>query len=206
MLKLKLKEASALCLMTLMLSNCQQFAKNFQTRGGEEVVLHSWVLGTKFMDKRKNKTYPGKTKAYVYKNTKLRLDVYDPFGLITVGNLVINGDQMSLHTLDGVDYKGEVSRDKIQKLLKVDVNPKDLFSLFTQNGFEDKHWGCAVDDTGRLLKECVSRLHKMKIDWSGSMTQKGTVMTLDHIKAKLTFKVKSYQSYSSVNEKLFELK
>jgi hypothetical protein len=189
----------------LQLSSCQQFAKNFQTRGGEEVVLHSWILGTKFLDKRKNKNYPGKTKVYIHKNSKLRLDVYDPFGLISVGNLVINGDRMSLRTIDGVNYKGEVSREKIQQLLKVDVNPKDLFSLFTQSGFEDKHWGCAVDESGRLLQECVSRLHKMKVEWSGSMTQKGTVVTLDHVKAFLTFKVKGYQSYSKMDERLFEL-
>lgn len=169
------------------------------------MVLHSWVLGTKFLDKRKDKTYPGKTKVYLHEDNKLRLDIYDPFGLVSVGNLIINGDQMSLHTIDGVDYKGEVSREKIQKLLKVDVNPKDLFSLFTQNGFEDKHWGCAVDESGRLLKECVSRLQKMRVEWSGPMTQKGTVMTLDHLRGLLTFKVKGYQSYSAVDERLFKL-
>ena len=169
------------------------------------MVLHGWVLGTKFLDKRKDKTYPGKTKVYISGESKLRLDVYDPFGLVNVGKLVINGDQMSLHTIDGVDYKGEVNRDKIQQLLRVDVNPKDLFSLFTQNGFEDEHWSCAVDENGMLLKECLSRLHKMKVEWSNSMTQKDTVMTLDHIKALLTFKVKSYKSYSTVDERLFEL-
>ncbi len=170
------------------------------------MVLHSWVLGTKFNDKIKNKSYPGKTKVYIHGDSKLRLDVYDPFGLVSVGSLIINGDQMSLNTLEGVDYTGPLNRDKVVELLKVDVNPQDLFSLFTQSGFEDEHWDCAVDESGRLFEECVSRLYKMKVQWSGSMTQKGTRLILEHTKALLVFKVKAYKSYPEVDKRLFELK
>ncbi len=169
------------------------------------MALHGWVLGTKYFDKKREKNYPGKTKVYIYGEDKLRMDIFDPFGFVTVGTLIINGDQMSLDMIQGEGYKGPIDSDKVRKLLKVDVNPKDLFSLFTQTGFEDKHWSCAVDEKGLALKECMSGAHQMNVRWSGQMTQKGTEVSLDHVRAKLLFKVKSYKSYPDYDERLFKL-
>lgn len=191
--------------MLPLLSSCQQFAKNFQTRGDSKVVLHSWVLGTKYFDKRKNKMYPGKTKVYIVDGDKIRMDIFDPFGFVTVGTLIVNGNFMSLKTIEGANYKGPTDGEKIKELLKVDVNREDLFSLFTQSGFVDKHWSCAVDESGKVLKECISGLHGLNINWSGLMTQKGTEVFLDHERVQLTFKVKSYRSYESDGERLFKL-
>lgn len=191
--------------MTLLLTSCQQFAEKFKTRGDKTVVLHSWVLGTKFFDKTKNKTYPGKTKVYIMGEDKMRMSIFDPFGFVTVGGLIINGDQMSLNTIDGKDYKGPINDQKVKDLLRVDINPKDLLSLFLQSGFEDKHWNCAVDEKGLALRECISHLHKIKIQWSGLMTQKGTAILLDHDRAKLNFKVKAYKSYEQGDTSIFDL-
>ncbi len=191
--------------LTLLLSSCQQFAKKFQTRDGSTVILHSWVLGTKYFDKKKNKTYPGKTKVYILGEDKIRMDVFDPFGFVTVGTLIINGENMSLSTMNGADYKGPIKGEKVKELLKVDVNPKDLYSVFTQSGFSDKHWNCAVDESGKVFEECRSELHKMKINWTGRMTQKGTEVFLDHERMQLKFKVKSYKPYKSDGGSLFSL-
>ncbi len=169
------------------------------------MALHSWVLSTNYQDKKKDKKYPGKTKVYILGKDKFRMDVFDPFGFLRVGTLIINKDRMSLDLIYGEDYKGPINSDRVKTLLKVDINPKDLFSLFTQSGFKDKHWSCAVNETGSAFKECISDLHKISVFWFGLMTQNGTKVLLKHAKAKMTFKVKSYKAYYDYDENLFKL-
>ncbi len=179
--------------------------KKFSASNGGQVALHGWVLSTKYEDRKRNKKYPGKTKVYILGEDKLRMDAFDPFGLVAIGTLIINGDKMSLNLIHGKDYKGLIDSDRLKDFFKVDINSKDLFSLFTQLGFKDKHWNCAVDKTGLVLKKCSSDLHKISVSWSGLMTQRGTQILLEHTKAKMTFKVKSYKFYSDYDEGLFRL-
>lgn len=169
------------------------------------MILHSWTLGTKFKNKEKNNTLPGKTKVYILGEEFLRMDVYDPFGLMSVGKLILNKGNMSLETLNGVSYKGPATKEKIKALLKVEVSPKDLFSLFSQSGFKGQRWSCAMADNSNKFQSCKSDYFGISILWSGSMTQRGTELLLQHRKADLKFKVKAYKQLSETNERIFEL-
>jgi len=169
------------------------------------MVMHAWVLGTKFKNKSKNSTLPGKTKVYLLGDDKLRMDVYDPFGLVSMGQLVLNGDFMSLKTINGISYKGPASKEKIEQILKVSVSHKDLFALFTQVGIDDSKWSCAVAGEYNKYSSCKSFEYQTDIVWTGSMTQKNTQMILSHPKAELAFKVKSYGTVSEPKESVFKL-
>lgn len=200
-----LKEVLVLSLSVLSLSGCQHFTENFKTRESGQLKMHAWVLGTKFKNREKNNTIPGKTKVYILGDKYLRMDVYDPFGLVSMGRLILNHDQMSLETINGVSYKGPATKEQIRSFLKVEVSPKDLFALFTQDGFEDEHWSCAIDEGFNKLKQCQSSYYQIAVAWSGSTTQKGTQILLKHPKADLKFKVKSYKELSDPKKSIFEL-
>lgn len=167
--------------------------------------MHTWVLSTKFKNKERNNSIPGKTKVYILGDKHLRMDVYDPFGLVSMGRLILNNGQMSLETINGVSYKGPATKEQVKSFLKVEVSPKDLFSLFLQNGFKDEHWSCAVDEEANRLKQCQSSYYEIAVAWSGSTTQKGTQILLRHPKADLKFKVKSYKALPEPKKSIFEL-
>lgn len=184
---------------------CQHIAENFQIRENDQMVMHAWVLSTKFKNKLKDNTLPGKTKVYLLGKDKLRMDVYDPFGLVSMGQLILNGSHMSLDTINGISYKGVASKERIKQLLKIEVSSQDLFALFTQQGLDGKAWSCSVAGEYNKYSSCKSPVHQTEITWSGSMTQKNTQMVLDHAKAELIFKVKSYNRVSEPNERVFKL-
>jgi len=169
------------------------------------MVMHAWVLGTKFKNKQRNSTLPGKTKVYLMGEDKLRMDVYDPFGLVSMGQLILNGDYMSLDTINGLSYKGPASKEKIKELLKIEVSAADLFALFAQQGLDESRWSCSVAGDYNKYQKCQSHVYQTEIQWTGSMTQKNTQMILDHTKATLIFRVKSYNAVSEPNEGVFKL-
>lgn len=163
------------------------------------------MLGTKFKNKQRNSSLPGKTKVYLLGNNKLRMDVYDPFGLVSMGQLILNGDYMSLDTINGISYKGPATKERIKQLLKIEVSAQDLFALFTQSGLDDKKWSCSVAGEHNKYSQCKSSVYQTDIIWTGSMTQKNTQMILNHARAELTFRVKSYNRVSEANERIFKL-
>lgn len=163
-----------------------------------------WTLATKYTDKKRDKTYPGKTKVFTLGADKIRMEVSDPFGFVNIGLLKINRDQMYLKLINGSEYKGLLQEEKIKKFLKIDINPKDLVSIFTQKGFEDEHWNCAVGDNN-LLRECFSESQNIKIVWTGNMSQVGTEVILSHPLSRLIFRVRGFRSSDQVQEELFEI-
>ena len=169
------------------------------------MAMHAWVLGTKFKNKQRGSSLPGKTKVYLLGDDKLRMDVYDPFGLVSMGQLILNGSNMSLETINGVSYKGPASKERIKELLKIEVSSKDLFALFTQTGLDQRKWSCSIAGEFNKYSFCKSPVYQTEITWSGSMTQKNTEMVLDHSRAELVFRVKSYDRVSEPNERVFKL-
>lgn len=169
------------------------------------MVMHAWVLGTKFKNKQRDSSLPGKTKVYLFGDDKLRMDVYDPFGLVSMGQLILNGNMMSLETINGISYKGPATKQHIKQLLKIEVSPRDLFALFKQSGLDQKAWSCSVAGDYNKYSYCKSPAYQTEISWTGSMTQKNTQMVLDHARAELVFRVKSYNQVSEPNERVFKL-
>lgn len=173
---------------------------------GKKKVAQVWSLSTKFRDKRKNKKYPGITKVIIEKgengDDKLRLDVYGPLGFVHVGTLVMSDGRLFVKTMSGETYEGDATPEGVAKVLKIPIEPRDLLSLFTQEGFLDKTWICSQGESGHL-KECEHRPYETTVQWSGSMTQSGTRLELDHPKAYVKFKVKSYTEKRGLDSSLF---
>lgn len=167
-------------------------------------TLHTWVLGTKFTNKKNEKKYPGKTKVYIQGEDRIRMEVFDPFGFINVGYLIIDGDKMRVKGINGENYSGRVDDDQIHKLLKIKVDPKDLIAVFMQDGFNQNHWECSVNSQN-ITSECNSPYYQVNVKWSGLMSEKGTEVNLDHTRAHILFQVKTYKPLVEYDKDIFKI-
>lgn len=186
-------------------SSCQ----NLRTGSDDAVsdasnLVKVWELKTKFKDLKKGRNLSGRTQVLMDGRERLRIDVYGPIGFVKVGNLIIDGELLYLKLMSGDEYRGTASRDGIKKLLKIPVDPQDLFSLFHQKGFDENDWSCEMSERGSWLKSCENREYGVSAKWSGSMEDSRTKLDLIHSRAELSFSVKKYRESSQIDPKAFQ--
>ncbi len=201
----QIENSVLLLIVSFFLTNCTTLRSN-DSSGVEKNVAKIWSLSTKYYDKKKKKKYPGITKVIIDQSkeglNKLRLDVYGPLGFVHVGTLIINNDQIFIKTMSGERFEGEATPEGVARVLRVPIEPMDLFSLFTQEGFADKTWMCTQNENN-VLSECRHRPYDIMVQWSGLMNQSGTKLELEHPRAEVRFKVKSYTEKSNLDQALF---
>lgn len=169
-----------------------------------ENKIHHWNTKVKFHDKVKDRKVPGTAKIYLSEPDKFRMDVYEPFGFVRIGTIVVNGDQAKANFINEKPYEGPVTDEALKKIFKINVSIKDVMGIFTQKGFSPKTWNCSVSNQN-TLSECQSSLNNASIEWTGPMTSSGNSCRVNHPKAELLFYVKSYEGLDTEKSSIFSL-
>lgn len=166
--------------------------------------VHHWNTRVKFNNKVKKRKVSGTAKVYLQEPDKFRMDVYEPFGFVKIGTIVVNGDQAKANFINENPYEGPVSDEALKKIFKLDVSIQDVMGLFMQKGFSNKKWNCSVSDQN-ALSECQSQLNGISIAWTGPMTSSGNTCRVEHPRAELLFSVKSFESLDKEKATVFSL-
>ena len=166
--------------------------------------IHHWNSRVKFHDKVKDRKIPGTAKIYLLEPDKFRMDVYEPFGFVRIGTIVVNGDLAKANFINEKPYEGPATDEALKKIFKMNVSIKDVMGIFTQKGFSPKTWNCDVSEQNTLA-ECQSSLNGVSISWTGPMTSSGNSCRVNHPRAELLFSIKSYETLDKVKGSVFSL-
>ena len=166
--------------------------------------IHHWNSRVKFHDKVKDRKIPGTAKIYLSEPDKFRMDVYEPFGFVRIGTIVVNGDLAKANFINEKPYEGPVTDEALKKIFKMNVSIKDVMGIFTQKGFKANTWDCDVSDQN-TLSECQSSLNGVSISWTGPMTSSGNSCRVNHPRAEILFSIKSYEALDKDKGSVFSL-
>jgi hypothetical protein len=150
-----------------------------------------WVFKTNVYSSKKNKNISGYTHV-TYMNPKLlRLDIYDPLGLINAGILVYkDGNFEALMPLEKKYFTGVASPEVMTQILKTPMDPGLFVNIIFQKGFEDKNWDCTEDDQG-FMRECHNRTSALDIVWKKNISNTEGWVVVTHSEGEIDLKLRN---------------
>lgn len=189
---------------TLWITGCQSM------KGGQAVDAPSkpsyWVFKTNVYSAVKNKNISGYTHVTYMNPNLLRLDIYDPLGLINAGTLVYkNGNFEALLPFEKKYFTGVASPDVMLQILKTPIEPSLFVNIIFQKGFGDKNWQCVQDKQG-FMRECRNRSAGIDIVWKKNITDTEGWAVVTHGEGEVDLKLRNSRPIQPLPDSKFVLR
>lgn len=163
-------------------------------------------------DLSKQKTYYLDYTASAIDDTHLRMDLRGTLGIYG-GSLIIKNNEVAIiSALDKKVFIGKRSPELVEKLIKIPINPEDLFSIFFVKHLNANRWTC---HGAKEQETCTSVQGEMQltrgIDKNSSWycdltsTQGKVSFKMNLIKTKVQDKNKQYQAKPPEGFKVYRL-
>jgi hypothetical protein len=133
----------------------------------------------------------------------LRMDVMTTLG-IHVFSLALNNENMTyLVVREKKYYTGPLSSRAMASILKINLDPRILFSLLFNQIPKDTTYACVSDDQG-LPKVCEDKKTRIKISWLEKDSEK-QIINIHHDRASIQLSLKLLKTKVASEEGLFEM-
>lgn len=164
-----------------------------------------WVFKTNVYSAKKNKNISGYTHVTYMNPQLLRLDIYDPLGLINAGSLVYkNGNFEALMPLEKKYFVGVASPDVMTQILKTPMDPSLFVNIIFQTRFKDPSWQCLEDDKG-FVRECQNRSAGITITWKKNISNSDGWVVVTHSEGEVDLKLRNSRSIPPLPDEKFIL-
>lgn len=193
--------------IVLFLSACQTGSKksNLSTTDDVQTKPSYWVFKTNVYSSKKNKNISGYTHVTFMNPQLIRIDIYDPLGLINAGTLIYKEGQFeAIMPLERKYFFGVATAETMNRILKSPVEPSLFTNIIFQKKLSDKGWSCQTDPDG-LVKDCSHRQSGIDILWKDKMTDKDGWVQVSHNEGEVDLKLKSSKFITQLPKTKFEL-
>ncbi len=164
-----------------------------------------WVFKTNVYSAKKNKNISGYTHV-TYMNPKLiRVDIYDPLGLLNAGTLIYkDGNFEAIMPLERKYFFGTATPETMFQILKSPVDPALFTNLIFQKKLADKNWECATDSKN-FVRDCRNRTSGMDIVWKKNMSESDGWVQITHNEGEVELKLRNSKTIKPLPDSKFKL-
>lgn len=164
-----------------------------------------WVFRTGVYSARKNKNVSGYTHVTYMNPNLLRLDVYDPLGLINAGTLVYkDGNFEAVMPLERRYFYGMATPETMMQILKSPIEPSMFVNLIFQKKMTGPGWFCSEDQQG-FARDCRNRDAGINIVWKKNITTHDGHVVVTHPEGEVDLKLKNSRSIQALPPEKFKL-
>lgn len=164
-----------------------------------------WVFKTNVYSAKKNKNISGYTHI-TYINPKLiRIDIYDPLGLLNAGTLIYkDGNFEAVMPLERKYFFGTATPETMFQILKSPVDPALFTNIIFQKKLTDKNWECVTDEKN-YVRDCRNRNAGMDIVWKKNMSDSDGWVQITHNEGEVELKLRNSKTIKPLPESKFKL-
>jgi hypothetical protein len=155
-------------------------------------------------DKREAKSGIVNIKVKAVSGEKMRMDVTSNIGTHVASFLLLGDEVQFLNIQEKSFYKSKASRDSLKRVLKIPIDPRQLYNVFFDISLVDKNWVCENDDRG-YVKNCQDKMTGLKIEWISREGLKRTI-SLEHSNVSIQMSLYDFDSNVSDPENSFHIK
>ncbi len=164
-----------------------------------------WVFKTNIYSAKKNRNISGYTHITYMNPQLLRVDIYDPLGLLNAGTLIYkDGSFEAIMPLERKYFFGVATPETMFQILKSPVDPALFTNIIFQKKLTDKNWECSSDDKG-FVKDCRNRSANIDIVWKKNMTANDGWVQLTHNEGEVDLKLRSSRTIKPLPDSKFKL-
>lgn len=164
-----------------------------------------WVFKTNVYSAKKNKNISGYTHI-TYINPKLiRIDIYDPLGLLNAGTLIYkDGNFEAIMPLERKYFFGTATPETMFQILKSPVDPALFTNIIFQKKLSDKNWECTTDEKN-YVRDCRNRNAGMDIVWKKNMSDSDGWVQITHNEGEVELKLRNSKTIKPLPDSKFKL-
>lgn len=164
-----------------------------------------WVFRTNVYSAKKNKNVSGYTHITYMNPQLLRLDVYDPLGLLNFGTLIYKEGQFeAIVPMEKKYFFGIASAESMAQILKSPIEPSLFVNIIFQKKITSKDWICTEDSQG-FARDCRNRMADIDIVWKKNITSNDGWVVVTHPEGEVDLKLKNSRSIPTLKAEKFKL-